>query len=94
MVPLRAMHAADLAPMREKPSDRMSAWLGGPRRHLRRPDAVCLGATHGAFPIDTALRDQWLGCGYRSLDAIGAPAALQRRVRPPLAGLATFPRNC
>jgi hemoglobin len=93
LAPLRALHAADLAPMRDKLSDWMCTWLGGPQRYFQRPDAVCIGAAHSAFPIDTAMRDLWLECMYRALDEVGAPAALQARVRPPLATLAEFLRN-
>ncbi len=71
----------------------MNAWLGGRQRCFQRPDAVCIGATHSAFPIDATLRDQWLGCVNLALDAIDAPVALQRSIRPPLAALADVLRN-
>ena len=93
LAPLRALHGADLAPMRDKLADFMSAWLGGPQRYFQRPDAVCIGAAHSAFAIDALLRDQWLECMDRALAAVGAPAALQQRIRVPLAELADFLRN-
>ena len=93
MAPLRAMHAADLAPMRDKLTDFMTTWLGGPQRYFQRPDAVCIGAAHSAFAIDAAMRDQWLACMYRALEETGVPLAVQRRIRPPLAELADFLRN-
>ncbi len=93
MRPLRALHAADLAPMRDKLTDWMCTWLGGPQRYFQRPDAVCIGAAHSAFPIDGAMRDLWLACMYRALDEVGASAELQARVRPPLSTLADFLRN-
>ena len=93
MAPLRALHAADLAPMRDKLTDWMTTWLGGPQRYFQRPDAVCIGAAHSVFAIDTAMRDLWLECMYRALDETGVPPALQRRIRPPLVELASFLRN-
>lgn len=90
---LRALHAADLGPMRDKLGDWLIAWLGGPQRYFERPDAVCFGAAHSGFAIDAALRDQWLACMYRALADVGTPAALQTRIRAPLAELADFLRN-
>ena len=91
--PLRALHAADLGPMRAKLDDWLCAWLGGPQRYFARPDAVCFVATHRRFAIDAALRDQWLECMYRALDDTGVAAATQARIRPPLVELANFVRN-
>ena len=39
LAPLRAMHAADLSPMRDKLTDWMTAFLGGPQHYFERPDA-------------------------------------------------------
>ena len=90
---LRALHAADLAPMREKLTDWMCAWLGGPQHYFDRPDAVCFGAAHGGYAIDATLRDQWLDCMFRALADVGAAPSLQARIRTPLAELANFLRN-
>ncbi len=42
---------------------------------------------------DIVERDPWRACMYRALDETGAAVAVQRRIRPPLAELANFPRN-
>jgi len=93
VAPLRAMHAADLAPMRDKLYDWMSAYLGGPQHYFKRPDALCFSAAHSHLAIDATIRDQWLGCMFRALDDTGVAPALQARVRPPLAELANFLLN-
>ena len=93
VTPLRAMHAADLALMRDKLTDWMTAFLGGPQHYFERTDAVCFNAAHSGLAIDAAIRDQWLDCMYRALDDTGVPAAVQERIRPPLAELASFLRN-
>jgi hemoglobin len=90
---LRALHAPDLAPMRDKLTDWMCAWLGGPQHYYQRPDAVCIGAAHGSYAIDAVLRDQWLECMHRALAESGAAPAVQTRIRAPLAELANFLRN-
>jgi hemoglobin len=93
LAPLRAMHAADLAPMRDKLADWMSAFLGGPQHYFQRSDTVCFYAAHRRLPIDAAMRDRWLGCMQRALDESGVPPAVQAWIRPPLAELADFLRN-
>ena len=90
---LRALHAADLVPMRAKLADWLCGWLGGPPRYFERPDAVCIGAAHSGFAIDAAMRDQWLACMFRALDETGVAAGVQARLRPPLAALADALRN-
>ncbi len=91
--PLRQMHAADLAPMRDKLNDWLAGWLGGPQRYQNRPDAACIGSAHAPYAIDVAMRDQWLDCMFRALDGIDASAAAQARIRPPLAAMAEMLRN-
>ena len=91
--PLRAIHAPDLNPMREKLTDWMSGWLGGPALYDARPDATCIGHAHAAFTIDAAMRDQWVECMNRALDDCGTSEEVQARLRPPLAALAEFLRN-
>ena len=93
LAPLRAMHAADLSPMRDKLTDWMTAFLGGPQHYFERPDAVCFSAAHSGLAIDASIRDQWLDCMYRALTDTGVPAAVRERLRPPLAELANFLRN-
>ena len=56
---LRAIHAPDLNPMREKLTDWMSGWLGGPALYDARPDATCIGHAHASVRIDAVMRDQW-----------------------------------
>jgi len=91
--PLRRMHAADLAPMRDKLTDWLAGWLGGPQRYHDRPDAACIGSVHAPYAIDLAMRDQWLLCMFRALDEIGAPDEAKSRIRPPLAAMAEMLRN-
>jgi hemoglobin len=83
--PLRAMHAGDLAPMREKLGDFLVGWLGGPPRYFERADARCMGQAHSPFAINGAIRDQWLMCMHRALDDEGVDAELQSLIRNALA---------
>lgn len=55
--PLRALHAADLEPVRHGLTRFLSGWLGGPRDWFDR--GPCIMSLHRAFPITLALADQW-----------------------------------
>jgi hemoglobin len=90
---LRAMHGKDLTVMREKLADWLSGWLGGPALYDERPDATCIGHAHAPFKIDQQMNDEWMTCMSRALDDALVPAAVQARLRPPLAALAGFLRN-
>ncbi|NJD31341.1 MAG: group II truncated hemoglobin [Gammaproteobacteria bacterium] len=85
VAPLRAMHAADLGPMRERLREFMMGWLGGPPVYFQRKNARCMAMVHAPFPIDAAMREQWLSCMHRALDDCGVSADLQASIRKALA---------
>lgn len=85
VAPLRAMHAPDLGPMRERLAEFMSGWLGGPPTYFKRENARCMAMVHAPFPIDTSVRDQWLSCMHRALDDCGVAVELQNPIRQALA---------
>ena len=62
---LRALHAADLAPMRESLTGFLSGWLGGPRDWFAA--GKCVMGVHAPFVIDAALRDEWLDAMGRAI---------------------------
>jgi hemoglobin len=81
---LRAMHAPDLGPMREKLTEFMTGWLGGPPIYFQRENARCMAMVHAPFPIDATIREQWLTCMHRALDDCGVAAELQTPIRKAL----------
>jgi hemoglobin len=81
VAPLRAMHAADLGPMRERLHDYMITWTGGPPVYHQRKDAKCMPIVHAPFAIDESIRRQWLSCMHRALEDCGVDADVQRLVR-------------
>lgn len=93
VAPLRAMHAPDLGPMRERLTDFMIGWLGGPPRYFQRPDARCMGQAHAPFAIDASIREQWLSCMHRALDDEHVDTELQRLIRAALARMTEGMRN-
>lgn len=68
---IRAMHADDLAPMRERLFEFLSEWLGGPPLYFQRPGRQCIMSAHRPFAIGEAERDQWMACMRQALKDCG-----------------------
>jgi hemoglobin len=90
---IRAMHGADLAPIREKLFDFLSGWLGGPSLYFQRPDRKCLTSAHQPYAIGEAERDQWLMCMTRALEDTGVDKATRELLKKPFFMIADFIRN-
>lgn len=91
---LRAIHAADLAPMRERLADWLVQWMGGPRLYAEKhPKRGCIVSAHAAFPIDQQLADQWMACMRQAFDAADVPAEFRAMVDPVMAGMCQALRN-
>jgi hemoglobin len=90
---LRAMHAADLTPMRAKLGDFLCGWLGGPALYNQRPDAKCMSSAHAPYAIDTAVRDQWMWCMNQALADIDASESVCAMVAPAFARVCEALRN-
>lgn len=68
---LRAIHAADLGPVRHGLTRFLVGWLGGPRDWFER--GPCIMSLHRAFPITPTLADQWataMACAIAGADDI------------------------
>jgi len=64
---LRALHRGDLAPMREKLADFLTAWMGGPRDWFDKNPGTCMMSAHAAIPgIDRDTAEQWIACMKRA----------------------------
>lgn len=75
---VRAMHAADLAPMRQTLFEFLSGALGGPPLYMSRPDAKCIMSAHAHFKIGAAERNQWMMCMRGAIESMDLPAATCR----------------
>ena len=56
---LRAIHATDLAPMRESLPLFLAGWAGGPRDWFDRNPGKCMVSMHAPFPITGQTAVQW-----------------------------------
>ena len=64
---LRAMHAPDLAPMRESLPGFLAGWSGGPRDCFEAHPGKCMMSMHKPFPITRDTATQWADCMARAI---------------------------
>jgi len=63
---LRAMHAEDLAPLRESLIGYFPGWAGGPRDWFQQ--GKCVMSLHRPLPITPATARQWIAAMHRAID--------------------------
>ncbi len=64
---LRAIHAADLAPMRAALPSFLAGWAGGPRDWFEANPGKCMVSMHAPFPIDHRTAGQWADAMRRAI---------------------------
>jgi hemoglobin len=90
---VRAMHARDLAPMKEKLAEYLIGWMGGPPLYADKYDTVCMTTPHEPYHIGPEERDQWLLCMDRALARTGASEEVVAMLKLPLFRIADAIRN-
>ncbi|HET7545212.1 MAG TPA: group II truncated hemoglobin [Polyangiaceae bacterium] len=68
-------------------------WLGGPRNFTATRGHPRLRMRHGAVPVDERMRDAWLRCMGRALDAQGVSGDVRAFLDVRFAEVANFLRN-
>ena len=90
---VRAMHAKDLGPMKEKLAEYLIGWMGGPPLYEDKYGTVCMTEPHEHYAIGPRERDQWLLCMEKALGAIEADDDVREMLRDPLFRIADAVRN-
>lgn len=90
---IRALHPADLAPIRALLKKYLAEWLGGPKHYSSERGHPRLRARHLPFPIGDAERDAWLLCMNGAIDAVIVPSPAREQIRAALVKLADWMRN-
>ena len=90
---IRAMHARDLSPMKEKLADYLIGWMGGPPLYAKKYGSVCMTTPHEPYHIGPEERDQWLLCMDRALAQIDASEELVAMLKIPFYRIADAVRN-
>lgn len=93
MADLRAMHARDLAPMKEKLAEYLTGWMGGPPLYADKYGTVCMTSPHEPYHIGPEERDQWLLCMDKALQQTGASEDLVQMLKVPMFRIADAVRN-
>ena len=52
---LRALHAEDLSPMKQKLAEYLTGWMGGPPVYAEKYGSVCMTEPHAAYHIGPKL---------------------------------------
>lgn len=86
---LLAMHAPDLAPMRESLTGFLTGWMGGPRNWFTDHPGKCMMSVHGAIPITAATADQWISAMAAALRDCGVETGLTDRINAVFTDMAT-----
>jgi hemoglobin len=90
---VRAMHAADLGPMKEKLAEYLIGWMGGPPLYADKYGTVCMTDPHEHYAIGPRERDQWLLCMDKALDKTTDDDELREMLKDPLFRIADAVRN-
>jgi hemoglobin len=91
---LRAIHAADLGPMRQRLADFLTQWMGGPRIYAERhPGRPCVVSAHSPFKIDAAMAEDWMACMRKALERAEVAEPFRKMVEPVLADMCQGLRN-
>ncbi|MFM5923563.1 MAG: globin [Novosphingobium sp.] len=64
---LRAIHDADLAPMRAALPQFLAGWAGGPRDWFEANPGKCMVSMHAPFPINRQTAEQWSAAMTRAI---------------------------
>ncbi|CCE05081.1 putative protozoan/cyanobacterial globin family; truncated hemoglobin protein trHb [Bradyrhizobium sp. STM 3843] len=74
---IRAMHGADLGPIRQMLFEFLSGWLGGPPLYFDRTPHRCIMSAHRPYPIGEVERDEWMKCMRAAMDDCDLPADMR-----------------
>jgi hemoglobin len=86
---LRAMHAPDLAPMRQSLPGFLAGWAGGPRDWFETIPRRCMMSLHRPMTIDRDVAGQWAEAMERAIaDVAPQPADLAADMSKVLANMA------
>lgn len=90
---IRAMHGADLGPIKDVLYKFLVGWLGGPQLYVAEHGHPRLRRKHLPFAISDAERDAWMACMLRALDDVVADEALRIDLAGAFFKTASFIRN-
>lgn len=85
---LRALHAADLEPIRASLTGFLVAWLGGPRDWFEEHPGLCMMSAHRDVTITEVSARQWADAMTHAVQDRVADATLAEKMGEALASMA------
>lgn len=85
---LRALHAADLTPMRGSLTSFLAAWMGGPRDWFEERPGKCLMSAHKGVTINPDTARQWADAMRRAIEGSSVDQEFGAKFAGALSGLA------
>ena len=90
---IRQMHAESMDDIKEKLTEYLTGWMGGPPIYQEKNGTVCLTDPHKPFTIGPKERDQWVLCFNEALERINASDELKAMLKEPIERIADTVRN-
>ena len=90
---IRKLHPEELGESRDKLSDFLCGWMGGPPLYMQKHGHPKLRMRHAPFSIGNAERDQWLACMAAAMDDLSVEGELRTFLDARFAHVADFMRN-
>lgn len=90
---IRAMHDADLGPVKDTLVRFLTEWLGGPQLYSPVRGQPRLRRKHLPFAIGAAERDAWMACMTRAVDEVCNDPSLKQQLLQAFFKTADFIRN-
>lgn len=77
---IRAMHAGDLGPIRDKLATFLVGWMGGPGRYTERFGPLNVPSVHAPYDIGPEERDAWVACFTEALAEAELPDEMRATI--------------
>ncbi|HEY3327537.1 MAG TPA: group II truncated hemoglobin [Novimethylophilus sp.] len=90
---IRAMHGANLTPVKDVLVKFLVEWMGGPKVYSTERGHPRLRHKHMTFPIGESERDAWMLCMRRAMEDVVANATLRQQLEQAFFKTANFIRN-
>jgi hemoglobin len=90
---IRAMHGQDLTEVKQKLSDYLTGWMGGPPLYQAKHGTVCLTEPHKPYSIGPEETQQWLLCFDKALEKINASDEVKAMLKQPIQRIAAAVQN-
>ncbi|PLK47486.1 group II truncated hemoglobin [Uliginosibacterium sp. TH139] len=90
---IRAMHPADLTPVRKVLELFLVEWMGGSKDYSAMRGHPRLRMRHMEFPLGVAARDAWMNCMRAALNEVVTDAELKTQLEAAFFKTADFIRN-